>query len=76
VVGVLGSAAIFEEVAVTELWIGGTCACAGVWIVLVRLFLPRLAFWDPVTLAGAVLVVGGILLVQRAEVVGGDNGEE
>ena len=74
--GVLGSAAIFEEVAVTELWIGGTCACAGVWIVLVRLFLPRLAFWDPVTLAGAALVVGGILLVQRAEVGNGSDCKE
>jgi len=60
----------------TELWIGSACTCVGGLIVLVRLFLPRFAFWDPVTLAGAVLVVGGIMLVQRAEVGGGSDCKE
>ena len=59
-----------------ELWIGSACACVGGWIVLVRLFLPRIAFWDPITLAGAALVVGGILLIQRAEVGDGSDCKE
>ncbi|MFH1575247.1 MAG: hypothetical protein ABIG68_14800 [Acidobacteriota bacterium] len=60
----------------TELWIGSACTCVGGLIVFVRLFLPRFAFWDPVTLAGAALVVGGILLIQRAEVGSGSDCKE
>ena len=59
-----------------ELWIGSVCACVGGWIVLVRLFLPRFTFWDLTTLAGATLIVGGILLIQRAKVSSGNDGKE
>jgi len=59
-----------------ELWIGSVCACVGGLIVLVRLFVPKVAFWDPITLAGAALMVGGILLIQRAEVGDGSNCKE
>ena len=59
-----------------ELWIGSVCACVGGLIVLVRLFVPKVAFWDPITLAGAALMVGGILLIQRAEVSDGSNCKE